>query len=443
MAERSYPTQWTALLTDEAARWVQQGVITEEQSKAILSLYPAPASGGRDRTILIFTILGSLLVAAGVILFFAANWPRIPAMAKVGALLAAVAGCYGVGYYLQFRRTDYPRLGHSIIFLGALLYGASIWLIAQIFHLETNFAVGFLYWGLGVLPLAWAISSLPILYLATGTLIIWTIGRQTGALTYNALFPLLMAVAVLPLTRRLRSAMAEAGVLGGIFIWFFVGAMTHGSATRINAEALIIGPLLMLYGSALLAAGVARLGDPRAYLGLGGVMALAGSYALTFNYYLPTGVSMPALWAEPAFTAGGAALLIAAAAAGAVLCLRKGESGRLVLAPLVLVPALAGALAYLPAEVPRMILFNVLLFTGTVGFIVMGVRQRSELLVNVGLGAFIIHMLTRYFDLFFSAMNKSLFFVVGGILLLLGGWLLERNRRRWMRDWGGDHDATA
>ena len=88
-----------------------------------------------------------------------------------------------------------------------------------------------------------------------------------------------------------------------------------------------------------------------------------------------------------------------------------------------------------------MVAFNLVLFGGTVGLIMLGIRQRSHLVVNLGLGVFVIHMLTRYFDLFFSAMDRSLFFVLGGLLLLGGGWLLERNRRRWMQDWGGEGNA--
>jgi uncharacterized membrane protein len=62
--------------------------------------------------------------------------------------------------------------------------------------------------------------------------------------------------------------------------------------------------------------------------------------------------------------------------------------------------------------------------------------------VNLGLFSFVVFVLTRYFDLFFSAMNRSLFFIFGGVLLLAGGYFLERNRRRWIESWGGErHEA--
>ena len=427
MAERSLSNDWAPQLQQESARWVEAGLLTDDQRSAILALYPEPATGSRDRLILIFTILGSLLVGAGVILFFASNWPLLPAWFKVAAILAATVGAYAGGYHLAYSRGDYPRLGHSLFFLGSLLYGAGIWLIAQIFHLQSDFAGGFLLWGLGVLPVIYITRSSPVLYVSTVTLTIWTVMVQTGpGEPHNWFYPLLM-VGVAALARRAESVLAEAGVLVGGIIWLAAGVLQHGH------EDLLAPQFLLLYGAPLLLAALARLGDLRAYAGLGGLMALLGFYMLTFER---TQDANPWIWSG--FQAGSAAVLAVAALVIAWLYWRRREDGRL--------PVLVAVLALIPAaliapalvRVPGMVMFNLLLFAGTVGFIVLGIRQRSQLLVNLGLLVFVLHVLTRYFDLFFSAMDKSLFFLLGGVLLLGGGWLLERNRRRWMREWGGE-----
>jgi uncharacterized membrane protein len=441
MAEQpNLPREWASTLQGEADRWVREGLISPAQRDAILGLYPGDGAGGRDRTILIFTLLGSLLVGAGVVLFFAANWPALPAAVKVGAIMAAVVGAYGAGYYLQYGRSDYPRLGQALIFLGSLFYGAGIWLVAQIFHLDTHFPTGFLLWGLGALPVVFATGSVWVLYLATLVLVIWTSAEQNlTPQTYNLFFPVLMGGAVLPLARRSRTSLAEAGALFGIFLWFMAVALTHlASGNYATPQPSILARSALLYGAAVLTAGLAGLGEERAYLGLGGVMALAGTYLLTFNWRLAGDV--PSLLAGSAFQTAGIAVIVAALAALGWIGWRRGAS-RLDLAAVTLVPVVAALSAHLAAPVPRMVTANVLLFAGTVGFIVLGVRRRNQTVVNLGLAVFIVHMLTRYFDLFFSAMNRSLFFVVGGVLLLGGGWLLERNRRRWMQNWGGDGDV--
>jgi uncharacterized membrane protein len=442
MAEPNLPRDWSALLQAEADRWVRDGLINAEQRSAILGLYPAPGTGGRERTILIFTLLGSLLLGAGVILFFAANWPGLPAATKVAAIVTGVLGAYGSGYYFGFARGDYPRLGQSLIFLGALLYGAGIWLVAQIFHLDSHFPTGFLLWGVGLLPVVLATGSVWVLYLGTAVLGIWTVTEQTYTLGYNLLFPVLMAGAVIPLARRLGSALTEAGALFGIFLWFMIGSLSHLTNSAGNPEPLIVARLLMLYGSAVLTAGMARMGDQRAYVGLGGLMALVGTYMLTFRWhFIGSDVDLPSLLAGSGFQTAGLGIIIGGLIAGGARLWQQGTAARFELPFTAVLPALAALGVQFLDPVPRMVTFNVLLFVGTLGWIIFGIRRREQLVVNLGLAVFMLHVLTRYFDLFFSAMDRSLFFVLGGVLLLGGGWLLERNRRRWMSAWGGDgHD---
>ncbi len=66
-----------------------------------------------------------------------------------------------------------------------------------------------------------------------------------------------------------------------------------------------------------------------------------------------------------------------------------------------------------------------------------GLTLVGAIVLVLGLLSFVVHTFTRYVDIFFTAMDKSLFFMLGGVLLLGGGWLLERNRRRWIGEWGG------
>ncbi|MFZ5822968.1 MAG: DUF2157 domain-containing protein [Bacillota bacterium] len=438
------PSDWKEGLRPESERWVRLGLISAQQREAILKLYPQDgAAAGRDRTVLIMSILGSLLVGAGVILYFAANWPRIPATIKVVLILAAMLGSYGAGFYFQYRRGDSPRLGQALIFLGSLLYGASIWLVAQIFHIDSDFPTGFLAWGAGILPLVWATGSRPVLYLATVTLVVWTVGAQTEMAQYNYLFPVLMLGAVLPLSRRTETRLAESAILLSVFLWYILNAGRTDLSEANGAAVLMVGRLALLYGVVVMLAGLNRLGDGRTYLGSGTFLALIGLYLLTFSiprWMLPDSGLLPSLFAGSPYTVAGAVLLLAGVAAGVVLYLRSGEGERRWLLPAVLLPVAAVLLAEWLPEVGRMVLFNLLLLAGVVGVVALGIQRRMELLVNLGLVTFAIHLLTRYFDLFFRAMDRSFFFMMGGVLLLVGGWYLERNRRRWVGEMGGGGD---
>jgi uncharacterized membrane protein len=432
-SDRTYPKDWVGLLPDESARWVQQGLINAEQRTGILKLYPDRTAEGRDRTTLFVTILGAILLGAGVILFFAANWPKIAAPVKVGALLSAVLACYGAGYYLQFKRTDYPRLGQSLIFLGGLLYGASVWLIAQIFHLDSHYPNGFLFWGAGLLPLVYVVESLPLLGLASVLLTIWTVMEQSQFAHINLLYPILLLGAIMPMARRSKSLLIEASVLVGLFFWYTVSSTVSAAQGQ---EPFIVARGLLLYGSALWISGLAGLGDERPYLSVGSVATLLGLYLLTFHSWKAAGAATTG----PAFVLSGTVFLLVAALVASYFYIRRG--GRPQFLAVLLLPVVVALTFHLPVEVLRLVIANLLLLAGTIGLITLGVQRHSQLLVNLGLFAFAVHVITRYFDLFFSAMDKSLFFVLGGVLLLGGGWLLERNRRRWMSGWGGDDHAS-
>jgi uncharacterized membrane protein len=58
-------------------------------------------------------------------------------------------------------------------------------------------------------------------------------------------------------------------------------------------------------------------------------------------------------------------------------------------------------------------------------------------LLNTSLVFFALYVYTRFYEYFWAAMPKSLFFVVGGATLILGGVWVERVRRRLVRQFGG------
>jgi len=78
--------------------------------------------------------------------------------------------------------------------------------------------------------------------------------------------------------------------------------------------------------------------------------------------------------------------------------------------------------------------FNVIFLILVVGNIVRGVQFNKAVFVNIGLIFFGIFVLFRYFELFFDAIGTALFFIIGGGVLLVLGFILEFIRRRITRD---------
>lgn len=86
-----------------------------------------------------------------------------------------------------------------------MLFGAGIWLVAQIYHIEEHYPNGFLIWGLGAMALAWALPSVARAILAVLLLVLWNGFEVFDFKNPQALSPLLISAGTLPLAWAHRS----------------------------------------------------------------------------------------------------------------------------------------------------------------------------------------------------------------------------------------------
>ena len=78
-----------------------------------------------------------------------------------------------------------------------------------------------------------------------------------------------------------------------------------------------------------------------------------------------------------------------------------------------------------------MLLSNLTLVLAALGLIMSGVnRLKSAALVNITLVFVVFDIIARYFDTFFKMFDRSIFFVVGGLMLLIIGSYIEKGRRK-------------
>jgi len=80
------------------------------------------------------------------------------------------------------------------------------------------------------------------------------------------------------------------------------------------------------------------------------------------------------------------------------------------------------------------IVFNLLLFVIIGLAIYYASKINSTILVNFSIVGFIILVYTRYFDIFWNLLSGSIFIMMTGFVLLLGGYLLDRMRRKLIHD---------
>ncbi|MCI0484063.1 MAG: DUF2157 domain-containing protein, partial [candidate division NC10 bacterium] len=125
-------------LRQELPVWVQQGWVTPGSEQQILDHAAAQRSPGVRYLPLAFSMLGVLLLGAGVITFFAANWSVMPKVAKLAILFGGMWLVYaGAGYALRYREA--PQLGEALLLLGVILFGSNIMLIGQIYHIDAHY----------------------------------------------------------------------------------------------------------------------------------------------------------------------------------------------------------------------------------------------------------------------------------------------------------------
>ena len=407
-----------ARLTSEVEGWERQGTITREQGQEILAGYDLPSGrvSRRElpaRLVSILAILGSVLVGLGVIAFLASNWGEISRPTKLVLLFLGIVVAYGAGYWLKYIR-GYQRVGSAAILLGALIFGAGIHLIAQMYHVSVNDPKLFSYWFLGVIPLAYVTRSRALLYLAVG-LFLGAVGFWLPEWLAD---DDITAILVFALYLVLGLMLYSLGLLHGLF-----------DSSRIYARTYeVLGTVVAL--GVLYIFGFRDVFDNTAYHSAGS--ATEGVLADQFWWLFHT-------------TAG---MTLVAMAIAAFWHLRRSLSLRTLswegVASVVLLAA-----AYLPVylaageDVLYPILFNFLLFVSIIGLIFLGYFRDREDMVNAALAAFALAVVTRYFEYSWDLFDRSLVFILAGLLLLAGGYILERGRQRTlakMRVQGEEHE---
>ncbi|WP_254512980.1 DUF2157 domain-containing protein [Anatilimnocola floriformis] len=184
-----------AWLQKELALWQQQDLLSGDQVRAILAQYESEQTARQNsQNVFLYSLggLAALLMAAAVLLLVSFNWQEIPPAGKLAVIFGSLILTYATGAFAW--QIGFPRVAEVVFFFAALLYGAAIWLIAQIFHMSAHYPDGYFWWAVGVLPLAIILDTLPLHVLFAFLLGTWfsteIIGfRHLGAVIFGWRIP--------------------------------------------------------------------------------------------------------------------------------------------------------------------------------------------------------------------------------------------------------------
>ncbi|UPT88166.1 DUF2157 domain-containing protein [Bradyrhizobium barranii subsp. apii] len=222
-------------LEADLSQWEADGVIAPAAATSIRSALP-PLSPGINIAVVV-AIVGGLLIAAAFLAFVAAHWTEIARLLRFAILIAGMVVAGGLGAW--FAATGRNILADLCASIGAIIFGAGIALVGQMYHLGEDFAGGMLLWSIGAFAAA----------LLTGS---------RGALAWNSRVAAhLVAVALLPwwiatsLRFELDGAQPSFVLANGAALLFGAG-LAIAAAPLPRARRL--GTVLSIYGAFSLAA---------------------------------------------------------------------------------------------------------------------------------------------------------------------------------------------
>jgi uncharacterized membrane protein len=159
----------------DLAHWQSAGWVSEAGAIAIRADLAArkPVLGAAG----VLAILGAVLFGFAVISFVAANWDDMSKLARLILLMAALWAAYAGAGWLFAR--GLPAFAHAAVLAGVAVFGASIMLVAQMYHMDGSPPAAVLLWALGALLAAGLVRSTPALAATFVLLAVWS-GWERG-----------------------------------------------------------------------------------------------------------------------------------------------------------------------------------------------------------------------------------------------------------------------
>lgn len=406
-----------AKMRQEIDRWRAEALIDDKLAETLLSRYLSGAGGSGYITAIL--MMGAVLVGIGILLFVAANWAGMSTVLKLAIIIGSMLAFGVSGYRCGFEPGNRPRLGAALMLVSSIIYGAGIWLITQTYNIDIDVQQGILLWAAGVGAAALAtrssVQSLLFCVLAAcwvpSELSIWQWPTGDPMFVIARVLTAFGISAGLAYFTRSKAAFALSAAASTLSLAFIGGVAPVEFVLLPWAVTLFCGYLLLK-----------NVWTPGAssfmYSGTGGMVL--GLLILTFSHgdvHIPVTMQFALL-----------PILALVAAASAALKRKEYQLEALAACQVMVIPIIMLSLDLKPLYVLGI---NALLLAILVGLVWTGQnRLKQPGLINLAIAAFVIEVICRYFDFFFTMMDRSVVFTIGGILLLAAGTAAERGRRK-------------
>ncbi|WP_176223987.1 DUF2157 domain-containing protein [Thalassobacillus devorans] len=382
----------------EGKKWVDKGIIEKDQLEEIIKLYP-----NRNQKPVLLT-LAAIFIGLGFLSFIASNWGAIPHIARMAIIILAMLGFYLAGDHVYRKRSE--AVGVSLLIIAVLIFGSGIFLTGQMYNYTSFSAFPFFIWALAAL-LVFALFEERTLFILA--IIIVTVGQVYSVGNFSE-YHLLLGLLFLFGFGHFVYHRAD-WLYGTLFALSYMLQALILSLVEHESFQWLILYLLVLYvtGHVVSKPGI-RI--PFTKLSVAGMFILAiwQVFMLEIDYFIES------INGDILFLVIWAVLMVAA-----VYLLWSRDNLILMLNLVLFLPVFfleAGSMLVL-----------MLLFIYALGWLLRGYQTEESDLVTKGTVAFVLSTIVAYIQLAWDFMDKSLFFFIGGILLFLLSFFLERKRR--------------
>ena len=376
-------SSWENLLV----RWRAAGLIdrpTAERIRAYETQHSEePESQGLRWPVIVAVTFGCLMVGTGILLFVAAHWDELSPGQRFATVLTMVAGFHLIAAFFADR---FPNLSIALHAVGTGSLGAGIFLGGQIFNLAEHWPGGIMLWAVGAALAWWVLRDWPQGAMFAILLPAWLVSEWDVAVTevhhygyaVAAIGVLTLAITYFTAVTREHDSYLRRSLswIGGLWLLPTIGCVIGFSWSEADPSGTFLGSW--------------RTPVPLPWLVIGWTTAIVVPLALAYR------LNVQRLWANALAT--------------------------------LWVLALSGISTFTkPWDNFGVYLWCLL---GSIASIYWGLQEYRKERINMGMAIFALTLLTFYFSNILDKMGRSMALISLGAVFLLGGWGLEKLRRR-------------
>lgn len=367
-------------------KWLSIGLIDKQTAlKMLADIKEDREKSAKMKTNIAIYTVAMVLLALGVITFIAANnWIlellNSSDILKIFLMTLVTVFTFIGGYKLVYEKKTFVRLGSSLIVLSSLLIGGTYSLIGQIYNLNANSSFLMFIWLISILPIAYlfksyAVNIISIVVLVIGFVLFYVELAIDNALVWTIYMPIFLGTMLYSL---------------GNIPFVLTKHNEFSLSYKIVASLSIFITLLVL------------------------TCSVEHSYQINSAYYIVPIIFLMILNLVNYLKEKNCSELLKIETFALEIIL-------LLLLLLLILPSVSTALVILLAN---LFIIAMVVFGFNYGY-----KLEKTNIIGVTNWILIIYLVTNYFRWGWSLMDKALFFILGGIALLLIGLYLEKCRK--------------